>query len=315
MKAPLITILHGGVSREREVSLVSGQMLFAALRDRFDVELLDLTEAVLPPGIRPESTIVFPALHGAFGEDGELQALLEERQIIYAGSDSKSSRLCMNKPRSKRHVEQAGIGVAPGFEFNAGDPLDVQKIEERLGQKVIVKPAVEGSSIDLYHGLDRTALEALLRRLPSGRWMIEKQIIGREITVGVLEGQALGLVEVLPKGGVYDFQQKYYNGLTEFQFPAKVPSLLKAQIREHAQKAFTACGCRDFARVDFMVSNNECYFLEINTLPGLTNRSLFPKSASCCRLNFSELSTCLILPALRRFYQTNRYATPTKEKI
>ena len=315
MKAPLITIFHGGISREREVSLESGRALFSALKERFDVELLDLKEAALPSEMQPEETIVFPALHGTFGEDGDLQVLLEERQIIYAGSDSEASRLCMDKPRAKQQVEQVGVTVVPGFEFDATDSLDAEDVEEKLGQKFVVKPAAEGSSIGLYHGLDKAALEVLLPRLSDGRWMIEKQVCGREITVGVLDGQPLGLVEVLPKGGVYDFQHKYNSGLTEFRFPAEVTPLLKTKIKENAQKAFVACGCRDFCRVDFMVFDDECYFLEINTLPGLTDKSLFPKSASCYNLNFSELSNRLILPALRRFQQTHRYAPSSKEKI
>ena len=300
-----ITVLYGGVSDERSVALSSGRALATALRRYFRVVTIDLTEAEVPSDLRGESTVVFPALHGAFGEDGQLQALLEARGIVYAGSDSLASRLCMDKPAAKERVAAAGVRVAQGVEFEVKRGTDVASVTQ-FGERFVVKPAEGGSSLGLHQGLCPKRLESLLPVLPKGRWMVETHIRGREITVGVLEGQALGLVEVIPYwDGVYDFEHKYIQGLTDYRFPAVVSSRIEAEIKWSAERAFAVCGCRDFARVDFILSEaGECYFLEINTLPGLTETSLMPRSAACQGWDFTALCVRLMWPALQRFQQT-----------
>jgi D-alanine-D-alanine ligase len=130
---------------------------------------------------------------------------------------------------------------------------------------------------------------------------VEQRIRGRELTVGVLKGAAMGVVEIVSQSGVYDYKAKYTPGSTEYIFPADLEPEVEAKVKDHAEQLFVACGCRDFARVDFLLNSKRPYFLEINTLPGLTATSLLPKSASCVGLDFEQLATELVQPAIARF--------------
>ena len=312
-----IMVFYGGISDERTVALASGRALTTALRRHFSVVGMDLIEAVIPDDLCPESMVVFPALHGAFGEDGGIQSLLEAQGVVYAGSDSSSSRLCMDKPASKQRVAAAGVRIAPGFDFEAKEATaSVPTGLKALQGPFVLKPADGGSSLGLHQNLSQAQLIGLLPRLSKGRWMVETHIRGREITVGILEGRALGLVEVVPGGdGVYDFEHKYTKGLTDYRFPAVVTPAIEAEIKQTAEGVFAACGCRDFARVDFILTNEgECYFLEINTMPGLTETSLLPKSAACCGMDFTALCLQLMTPALKRLQQTTHGNHLTQQK-
>jgi D-alanine-D-alanine ligase len=299
-----VIILAGGIGPEREVSISTGKALSNALAKNFQVELIDLTEEKLPKGMNPETTVVFPVIHGTFGEDGRLQSLLENEGITYSGSDSSSSRLCMDKFESKKTVAQAGVRVAPDFAFNHPKDVDSTEVLSSLGQDLIIKPTDQGSSVALYvlHGEEE--LRSTLKEIDSGNWMIEKRIFGREVTVGILRNCSLGIVEVIPKGGVYDFERKYSAGSTEYRYPAVLDCEIEHEIKTFALNAFNACGCRDFARVDFIIcEDGHAHFLEINTLPGLTETSLLPKSASCSGYDFEQLSKQLLQPAVERFNQ------------
>lgn len=301
-KAPSIAVLYGGISQEREVSLKSGCVVAAALRPHFKVRLIDIKDPTLPCFLKRE--VILPMLHGTFGEDGTLQKQLETKGFFYAGSDSDASELCMDKARTKKRVQAAGLTVAPSILFDTEDLSVAATIAatKPLGDTLVVKPNDQGSSVGLFQGLDREAFQQLLPQLSAGRWIVEKHLFGREITVGILEGKALGLVEIVPEGGIYDFSHKYTKGLTRYEFPAAVAPEIATQIKQQAEIAFAACGCRDFARVDFILTEQDIYFLEINTLPGLTKTSLLPKSAACCHLTFSDLCYQLVLPVLRRFH-------------
>ena len=299
-----IIILAGGIGPEREVSISTGKALSNALAKNFQVELIDLTEEKLPKGINPETTVVCPVIHGTFGEDGRLQSLLENEGIIYSGSDSSSSRLCMDKFESKKIVARAGVRVAPDFAFNNPKDVDSNEVLSSLGQDLVIKPIDQGSSVALYvlHGEEE--LSHTLKEIGSGNWMIEKRIFGREVTVGILGSCSLGIVEVIPKGGVYDFERKYSAGSTEYRYPAVLDCEIENEVKTFALNAFNACGCRDFARVDFIIcEDGHAHFLEINTLPGLTETSLLPKSASCSGYDFEQLSRQLLQPAVERFNQ------------
>lgn len=302
MTEPRIAVLCGGTSAEREVSLASGHAVAEALRHNFKVDLLEIDCDALPEGLNPETTVVFPALHGGFGEDGALQHLLEEKGIAYAGCGVDASRICLNKNHTKEHVEKAGLLVVPGLTAAADDMPPAQSIIEKLGSDLVIKPVGQGSSVGvaILSGLEQ--LESVLRGLETGEWLIEKKIDGREITAGVLEDKTIGLVEVLPQNGFYDYKHKYTEGMTEYRFPAQVEPAVENEIGHAAETAFTACGCRDFARIDFILScENRVFFLEINTLPGLTATSLLPKSATCSGYDFTELVCRLVAPALDRF--------------
>lgn len=299
---PVITVLSGGVGAEREVSLSTGMALSTVLKESYGVSLVDLSQADLPPDLHGAETIVFPAIHGTFGEDGTLQRLLEERGVVYAGSDAVSSRLCMNKQLAKERVEQVGVRTSPGLAFTAPSTLSVSEITDSLGNDLVVKPIDQGSSVDLRMVSGSEELEAALEGIEAGDWLIERRIHGRELTVGVLRGKSLGIVEVIPKGGVYDYERKYQSGQTEYRSPAVLPWEVEEEVKSFAGLAYEACGCRDFARVDFIVcEDGHAHFLEVNTLPGLTETSLLPKSAACSGYDFAHLARELVEPALERF--------------
>ena len=301
-----ITILSGGVGPEREVSLSSGNALAEALKHHYSVDLVDLKESKVPEGLDPRQTVVFPVIHGTFGEDGSLQSMLDEQGFIYAGSDCEGSRLCMDKVRAKKVVQAEGVRVAKDIFFNEPKGLDLREIHQELGPDLILKPTDQGSSVALYvlKGIDD--LQDTLSTLSRGNWMLEQRVFGREFTVGVLRDMALGIVEVIPQGGVYDYKRKYTPGFTDYKYPAILPLSIEEEVKRQAVDCFRACGCRDFARIDFIVcEDGNPHFLEVNTLPGLTSTSLLPKSASCSGYNFSALVKELLRPAISRFTRLN----------
>ncbi|WPJ94894.1 D-alanine--D-alanine ligase [Coraliomargarita algicola] len=299
--SPTVIVLYGGVGSEREVSLRSGEAVAQALRARFAVEAWVLDQESLPAALRPDAHIVFPALHGSFGEDGQLQALLESAGIHYCGSDAAASRLCMDKAATKAIARERRIAVPEAMCFDGAQAPLADTVIEQLGASLVIKPADQGSSVGLHFTEHRSALGLTLSGIRSGNWLIEQRIRGRELTVGVLHGAAMGIVEIVSQSGVYDYQAKYTPGSTEYHFPADLEAAVEAKIKDHAEQLFDACGCRDFARIDFLLDGARPYFLEINTLPGLTATSLLPKSASCVGYDFEQLAAELVAPAIARF--------------
>ncbi len=298
-----ISVLAGGVSSEREVSLGSGAAAAAALARIWPTRLLDVTADALPPGLDPARDIVFSTLHGTFGEDGGMQRLLDAAGVAYAGCDAASSALTMDKAATKRAAASAGVRVAADLTFAAAARPDADALIAALGtDNVVLKPNDQGSSVGLVLPEGRAALAAALAALAPGAWIAEPRLVGRELSVGVLEGRALGVVEIRPRSGVYDFASKYTKGATEYFAPAPLPDEATAAVRAAAEAAFAACGCRDYARVDFiLISPDEFYLLEINTLPGMKETSLLPMSARVAGLDFTELVRALVTPAARRF--------------
>ena len=296
-----IVVLYGGVGPERDVSLVSGQAIADALSQQFAVEPLQIDSATLPESIDRETSVVFPALHGTFGEDGRLQKLLEDAGISYSGSDAEASRLCMMKDRTKERAHQLGIPMPEGIVFDSANVPLADAVIDKLGTSLVTKPADQGSSVGLSFTEHRSALGVALSQIRSGKWLIEQRIRGRELTVGLLNGKAMGIVEILSPDGKYDFSAKYTPGTTEYRYPADLEPAVETQIKKNAEVLFKSCGCRDFARIDFLLDGAVAYFLEINTLPGLTATSLLPKSASCIGLDFEALARELVTPALQRF--------------
>ncbi len=298
-----ITVLAGGVSSEREVSLGSGAASAAALARLWPTRLIDVTAAALPPGLDPARDVVFSTLHGTFGEDGGMQRLLDVAGIVYAGCDAAASALTMNKAATKRAAASAGVRVAADATFSVpGEKQSADALIAALGtENVVLKPNDQGSSVGLALPEGRAAVVAALAALAPGAWIAEPRLVGRELSVGVLDGAALGVVEIRPRSGVYDFASKYTKGATEYLAPAPLPEPAAAAVRAAAEKAFAACGCRDYARVDFiLISPEEFYLLEINTLPGMKETSLLPMSARCAGLDFTGLVESLVGPAVRR---------------
>ena len=235
--------------------MASGQALADALEQDFLVDLIDLREAALPPELDPSNTVVFPVVHGTFGEDGTLQMLLEEKEFSYAGSERSSSRLCMDKGRTKAKVEEVGVKGAPDLFFQDPKTVDIAKVLSGLGNDLVIKPIDQGSSVALFVINGEKDLEDALSRIEEGNWMVEKRIFE-----------------------------------------------IENELKRKAELVFEHCGCRDFARVDFIVcEDGHSHFLEINTLPGLTSTSLLPKSASCSGYDFQSLAKRLVEPAVARF--------------
>ncbi len=300
-KPESIVVLYGGVGSEREVSLMSGEAIAKALSTHCTVQLLRLDADELPAEIDGARSIVFPALHGTFGEDGQLQALCEAAGVEYCGSDAAASRLCMAKDRTKAIATELGIPSPGGMTFSGAQAPLADDVIEALGSSLVIKPADQGSSVGLHFTEHRSALGVTLSQIHEGNWLIEQRIKGRELTVGVLQGAAMGIVEIVSSSGVYDYKAKYTPGSTEYIYPAELDPVVEARIKEHAERMFDGCGCRDFARIDFLLDGTQPYFLEINTLPGLTATSLLPKSASCVGFDFVALAEQLVTPAIQRF--------------
>jgi D-alanine-D-alanine ligase len=251
--------------------------------------------------------VVFSTLHGTFGEDGRMQRLLDAAAIHYAGCDAASSEVTMDKARTKQAAGARGVRVARDLKFSAGQVPTADAVIAQLGDQVVVKPNDEGSSVGLSMVASRTELVTALAGIKRGNWLIEERLRGRELSIGVLGGRAMGVVEIRPKSGVYDYASKYTKGATEYFAPAPLDDATTAQVQAAAETAYAACGCRDYARVDFILADkNLLYLLEINTLPGMKETSLLPMSARCAGLDFTALVREMVRPALQRFASSGR---------
>lgn len=311
MDSPVIAVFSGGTSSEREVSLGSGQACAAALEKSFPVERFQIDADALPPALDPRRHVVFSTLHGTFGEDGGMQRLLDAAGVHYAGCDAASSALTMDKTLTKETAAAKGIQVIPGMTFPAAKKPRPEQVIEQFGERVVVKPNAEGSSVGLNLVGSREELTRVLGVIQNGRWIIERRIFGRELAVGVLHGRAMGIVEIRPKSGVYDYASKYTKGMTDYLAPAPMDTALTQKIRATAQTAFAACGCRDYARVDFILGDDrELYLLEINTLPGMKETSLLPMSARCEGIDFTALVKAMVTPAVQRFHAARASRNP-----
>lgn len=299
-----IIVLYGGVGAERDVSLRSGRALIEFLSKSFKTEGVELNAAEIPATLNLNQALVFPALHGRFGEDGTLQAALDSRGTIYCGSDSTASRLCMAKEQTKAVARELGFATPESIHFcgNAVPLADV--IIKELGHSLVIKPENMGSSVGLHFTEHRSQLGIALSQIHEGEWLVERRIRGRELTVGILNGKALGIVEVVSTNGVYDYDAKYNSDTTEYLSPANLDHAVQSQICREAEALFAACACRDFARIDFLLELDTPYFLEINTLPGLTETSLLPKSAASMGYDFEALAQELVRGGFERYAQS-----------
>ena len=302
---PEIIVLCGGLSSEREVSLRSGQAVASALPGS---RLIALEADALPEWLDGAKHVVLPVLHGGWGEDGRAQAEMEARGIAFAGCSSAANRLCMDKVATKHAMRGAGVPAIPEVAFTGATKPTAQALVAALGEHIVIKPSDQGSSVGLYMLEGEAAVAAALAEIPaSGHWMAERLLRGRELSIGLLDGQPMGLVEIVALSGVYDYKTKYTKGASEYRFPAAVGPGPTAAIGAAAARLFAACGGRDFARADvFLEPDGQFYFLEINTMPGMTETSLMPKSASCVGLDFPSLVRRMATPALARATQPYR---------
>jgi D-alanine-D-alanine ligase len=294
-----IVVLCGGRSSESEVSLRSGRAVTGVVPG---ARLVELATDALPAWLDPVRHVVFPALHGGWGEDGGIQGELEARGIAFAGCSAAASRLCMDKVATKRAMRAAGVPAIPEVAFAGDAKPTAAELIASLGEEIVLKPSDQGSSVGLFLPAGAAAIAEALAGIPSaGRWMAERRLRGREFSIGLLDGQPMGLVEIVALAGVYDYRTKYTKGASEYRCPAQLEPGLTASIAAAAGRLFAAAGCRDFARADVMLEpDGRFYFLEINTLPGMTETSLMPKSASGVGLDFPALVRRMIAPALAR---------------
>ena len=302
---PIIAVLCGGTSSEREVSLGSGAASALALARVFPTRLFTVDADALPAGLDPLKHVVYSTLHGTFGEDGGMQRLLDAAGVTYAGCDAAGSALTMDKAATKAASAACGITVAAGLSFSAAQKPSADEVIAALGDQVVVKPNDQGSSVGLTIVTERAVLVQALAAINDGNWLIEQRLVGRELSVGVVQGKAMGVVEIKPKSGVYDFASKYTKGATQYFAPAPLSEELALSAQKAAEIAYAACGCRDYARVDFILCEQNVstplYLLEINTLPGMKETSLLPMSARCVGLDFTALVRELVNPAVQRF--------------
>jgi D-alanine-D-alanine ligase len=326
-----ITVLMGGTSAERDVSLASGIRIVEALRSRGhdvtavdtahgmlgpaeerallgggvvktlppDAQALARLNAQLPSTLRslPATEVLFLALHGGQGEDGTLQALLDLTGVPYTGSGHLASALAMDKDLSKRLFRAAGVPTADWLMA----PATVDEVRTALGFPVVVKPSKQGSTVGLtvvkQPGDLQPAIEEAFQF--DDEVMIEQFIAGRELTVGILGNEALPVGEIIPKHEIYDYECKYTAGMADERFPADLSPSETATIQDLARKAFDALKLRGYARIDFrMATDGTFYCLEANTLPGMTELSLIPQAAAAAGIGFAELCERIVQLAL-----------------
>jgi D-alanine-D-alanine ligase len=285
-----ITVLAGGPSAERDVSLKSGQAIASALESAgHSVQLADISPDSLDALDIP-SDMVFIALHGTFGEDGQIQRILEQRGITYCGCDARASALAMDKAAAKCRFVEADI---PTPRFEVITPQRVDKILVGWRVPVVIKPTNEGSSVGCHIVQEAEQLEPTLRWLMSEheRCLIEQYIKGWELTVGILGETALPPIQIRTRRKFYDYQAKYIDNDTEYLFDIDLPAALLEEIQALSVKAHQALDCREFSRVDWMVDETTLrpYVLEINTIPGFTDHSLLPKAAQHIGFSFADL--------------------------
>jgi len=331
-----ITVLTGGTSSERDVALASAAQVVAALRSRgHEVSVVDTARGFLQPTDEPamlgatvgaappsiehlralergillsglsgipvvrDAEVLFLALHGGPGEDGTIQTLLEMVGVPYTGSGRLGSAMAMDKDISKRLFVEAGVPTAEWVMA----PVDEATVAERLGWPLVVKPSKQGSTVGLSvvkaPAELRPALE--LARRYDDEVMVERFIPGRELTVGILEGEALAVGEIIPRHEIFDYECKYTPGMSEEIFPADLPAAVDREVGRLGVLAHEALKLGGYSRVDFRLTpEGDLFCLEVNTLPGMTATSLLPQSAAARGIPFPELCERICRAALGR---------------
>tara|TARA_Y100001970_G_scaffold257573_1_gene336394 strand:+ start:337 stop:1212 length:876 start_codon:yes stop_codon:yes gene_type:complete len=281
-----IIVICGGNSSEKEISVKSGMSVFSSVKKKYKSEIMLLSnDYSVIKNTYKDGDIVFNALHGGYGESGEIQSFFEKEGIDFIGSGSKACEIAMDKSRCKKIAQKLGISTPFGKIFS-GD----RSIYDEFCNPFIIKPNNEGSSVGFnIVGNHRQMLKAL--KINDGRSvMFEEFIKGREITVSILGSKTLPIVEIIPNNGIYDYDSKYIKGKASYVVPAKINSSVESQIKKQSIELFNEIECKHYSRIDYILSDeNTPYFLEINTSPGMTETSLFPKSAASEGLDFDSL--------------------------
>ena len=286
-KSARVGVLMGGMSTERAISLKSGKAVAAALRSKGWTTIAIDVGPDLPEKIRAaDIDVAWIALHGAFGEDGCVQGLLEIMRVPYTGSDVRSSALAMDKVSTKRLLQGGSVQLPRDWTWRLGDPIP----EHPLPQ--VVKAPNGGSTIGVWMCHTRQEVVDALHKAAEmdHEVLVEDLIVGQEITAAVFNGRALPIVLIQPKEGFFDFEAKYTQGCTDYLVPAPIPESVTDSAQAQAVEAYERMGLRGIARADFIVDAEGIpWFLEINTIPGMTATSLSPMAAGAVGMSFEDL--------------------------
>jgi D-alanine-D-alanine ligase len=283
-----IGVIMGGTSHEREISLKTGRAILKALQEGGHQAVgIEVSADIVTRIVAERIDVAFIALHGRGGEDGTLQGLLELLRIPYTGSGVLASALAMNKIKAKEIFRYHGI---PTPEFI---PLQGEKVNEPpFPPPWVVKPASEGSTIGIDIVMDSAGLATAVQRAKNydQEVLVERFINGKELTVAILKGEPLPVIEIVPKKGFYDYQAKYTPGQTEYICPARINDQQHAEVQRVGLKAYHALGCSGCARTDiFLNEKGDIFVIEVNTVPGMTETSLVPKAAAHVGISFNRL--------------------------
>jgi D-alanine-D-alanine ligase len=300
-----IAVLCGGPSSEREVSLRSGRAVTVALRslgaDAFEIDVRDGNFHL------PTSTeLAFNALHGTFGEDGTIQAILEERGIPYTGEGEECSRVAFDKIESKKRFVEHGVPTAPYLTLQQGEI-------PHLPLPYVVKVPCQGSSVGVYLVKSITERDRALEKAfaQADTILVEAMVSGRELTVGVLGETALPIIEIRPRGGFYSYENKYTwtnrGGAAEHECPARLSRWEREIVESAAMAAHRSLELEIYSRVDLILdANREPQVLEVNTIPGMTETSLLPEAAAAAGISMSQLCECIVRLSLERRLASKR---------
>jgi D-alanine-D-alanine ligase len=290
-----IAVLMGGPGSERDVSLATGRGVSKALRS-LGAEVVDVDVRDEDFALPADVDLAFITIHGTFGEDGQIQGILEQRGVAYTGDGVEASRIAFDKILSKEKFREHGVTTPAWKVIQSGQP-------PAIPLPIVVKPPRQGSTVGVVIVKNERELESAMREAAKydRELLIEKFVSGRELTIGILGDQALPILEIIPKGGFYDFNNKYpflnpqAGGAAEHVCPAKIDTEKTRAIQELSLRAFRALGLQVYGRVDVILAENgEPFVLEVNTIPGMTEASLLPEAAAAAGINYVYLCVRII---------------------
>ena len=296
-----VLVLMGGWSNEREISLVSGSFVYDSLiKSGVNTIRLDLTKNNLNEIEKISPDRVFIILHGKGGEDGEIQKYLDSLNIPYTGSNSESSKLCMNKRSTKEKLLSNDI-LTPNYEKIS--KMEISSIKKRFQYPFIVKPSAEGSSIGVYVVENDRDLERAIsaNEKISSDFIAEDYIEGLEYTVGILGDSALPVIKLLPPGKFYDFNAKYESDKMQYICPSQLDDSMEDKLKKISLNCFKTCGCKGWGRIDIIIDDKgNPWVIELNTVPGMTSHSLVPLAAKERNIDFENLVLKILDSSLQK---------------
>ena len=296
-----VLVLMGGWSNEREISLVSGSFVYDSLiKSGVNTIKLDLTKNNLNEIEKISPDRVFIILHGKGGEDGEIQKYLDSLNIPYTGSNSESSKLCMNKRSTKEKLLSNDI-LTPNYEKIS--KMEISSIKKRFQYPFIVKPSAEGSSIGVYIVENDRDLERAIsaNEKISSDFIAEDYIEGLEYTVGILGDSALPVIKLLPPGKFYDFNAKYESDKMQYICPSQLDDSMEDKLKKISLNCFKTCGCKGWGRIDIIIDDKgNPWVIELNTVPGMTSHSLVPLAAKERNIDFENLVLKILDSSLQK---------------